>query len=563
MTTLFISSLLVLFISSSSSGLDSIIHSTSPLDHGFAHLFSITHRYALLFTLPGLFATAHGFLYAGSVQISSMGQSKLFPELLGQTIRRYRPPTSPIPPPSASPPAAPSGQTGRSRVDSWREEVRGFWNEMKSVSGSSLSSRSRSQTQDPRQATSSFSSSHLERNPVAVNMMTAPLNETHEGEEEEDPPEREGLDQRKLKEEGGRGSDGPSSPHVHFISERDSFPLPPLPPQSLSRTSELTTGGVRGRSTGGGRREGSESEAATATGEEEGMSKSTIPFTALLFTSFLCYCLCLLSTLLPYLSQIIFPLSTCCGYLMYLSILLSYIIFKLRYPSCKRYFLNPGGIFSAIVSFVIFSVCVFSLLVFRPAVDVYRYLSRDDTEHERSLITIGVPGGLGVCLIVVTIYFHQIAKGRMHYSEDEQKEMFTLLLIHRECSLSASLSLPLPLCFSADYSSAFLLSASRQVGGHSFKVFVEQPSLRVLNSRLDQLNSSPLISLMAQRLFDRPQLTQSLPLPLTYLLVSHLPSHERDLTPPHLPHSLPRILFKKLVTMRKWKMKRRERSSHV
>jgi hypothetical protein len=319
--------------------------SISPLDQGYSSLFSIPERYGILFTLPGLFATAHGFIYAGAVQISSMGQSKLFPEILGRTIKRSR---------------QDDEQAERERSS---HSCKPFWSQTRWFQ--SLSRSKKSSRPIPDDST-----------------LASVLNPSLESAE----------------------------------TKRDSLPnsrftLSTAQPDSSHPSSRVLT---------------------SSTPDSGSPNKSSIPIVALVFTSLLCYFLCLICTFVPYLSQIIFPLSTCCGYLMYLSILSSYIIFKLRYSSCKRYFVNPGGIFSALLSFLIFTICVISLLIIRPAVDIYRYLHREDTQHERSLISIGIPIALAICLAVLTLYYHKVASGQMHYSEDEQKEMFTLLLLHRK-----------------------------------------------------------------------------------------------------------------------------------
>lgn len=338
MATLFISSLFVLTITPSlSPGLDDITNSISPLDNGFSALFSIPQRYGILFTLPGLFATAHGFLYAGAIQISSMGQSKLFPELLGRTTKRYK-----------------------------------------------------SDKEKESQSLNSCSD------------LTVHLKDSNFSETTKSPADSYGSEEKR---EHSELSNRPSSPHVHFSN------ISPSPSPSAPTI----------------RSEGQPPAPETN-------PRSNIPLAALIFTSFVCFMLCIICTFVPYLSHIIFPLSTCCGYLMYLAILSSYIIFKLRYSSCKRYFLNPLGIFSALLSFAIFTLCLISLLVIRPAVDIYKYLNREDSEHERSLISIGIPIALLICLAILSVYYYHVAKDQMHYSEDEQKEMFSLLLIHRKSS---------------------------------------------------------------------------------------------------------------------------------
>lgn len=355
MSTLFATSIFILTITPSlAPGLDEMMTSISPLDRGYSSLFSIPERYGILFTLPGLFATAHGFIYAGAVQISSMGQSKLFPEILGRTWKRSR------------------------VVDGEFEADRSSLRQTRFFP-SLLLSRKHSKSTSPADSADSTLSSVLNPN---------------------DEPSASSTQETKRETLNLRHSSGM--------------------PESFQS-----------------------SRAPTSTSPESlSPNKSSIPIMSLIFTSLLCYFLCLVCTFIPYLSQIIFPLSTCCGYLMYLSILSSYIIFKVRYPSCKRYFVNPGGLFSALLSFLIFTICVISLLVVRPAVDIHRYLHRDDTEHERSLISIGVPIALGICLVVLTLYYYRIARGQMHYSEDEQKEMFTLLLLHSKFQSTRVISSP-------------------------------------------------------------------------------------------------------------------------
>lgn len=80
MCTLFVTSILVLFISASlPPGLDFTSTSLAPLNVGFSLLFELDDITVYAFSIPATFATAFGFMLGYGALIQSMAEAKLFP----------------------------------------------------------------------------------------------------------------------------------------------------------------------------------------------------------------------------------------------------------------------------------------------------------------------------------------------------------------------------------------------------------------------------------------------------------------------------------------------------
>jgi ethanolamine permease len=93
MLTLFITSFLILFSTSSQSpGPASLASEVLPLNPGYERAFSITSPIATVLAIPGTFATAFGFMFAYGRQIYSMSTSGLFPLFLSQTYGTHKAP---------------------------------------------------------------------------------------------------------------------------------------------------------------------------------------------------------------------------------------------------------------------------------------------------------------------------------------------------------------------------------------------------------------------------------------------------------------------------------------
>eukprot|EP01038_Epipyxis_sp_PR26KG_P008018 gene8018-10866_t len=94
MITLLCFSVVMLFvITSQPPGLTGVAEESFPLNPGLMNSFHISHEIATLFSVPALFATCFGFMFAYGQQISSMGRSGLFPAV---TSRSYGDHKSPI-----------------------------------------------------------------------------------------------------------------------------------------------------------------------------------------------------------------------------------------------------------------------------------------------------------------------------------------------------------------------------------------------------------------------------------------------------------------------------------
>ena len=77
----------ILFCSASMSpGVVALASEALPLSDGYSRAFNISKRAASLLALPGVYATAFGFMFLYGRQMSSMAKSGLFPVALKQTF---------------------------------------------------------------------------------------------------------------------------------------------------------------------------------------------------------------------------------------------------------------------------------------------------------------------------------------------------------------------------------------------------------------------------------------------------------------------------------------------
>jgi ethanolamine permease len=82
--TLFVTSILVLFVSSSLQPIYQVARALSPLDVGIINIYGVSSSVAVAFTVPACYATAFGFIFSYGKLISSLGISKLLPEVVGR-----------------------------------------------------------------------------------------------------------------------------------------------------------------------------------------------------------------------------------------------------------------------------------------------------------------------------------------------------------------------------------------------------------------------------------------------------------------------------------------------
>jgi ethanolamine permease len=64
----------------------------SPFDQGFVLMFKMPKEHAQFLSLPAMFATGYGFIFAYSTVMISMARSGLFPKIFLMTYGRYRTP---------------------------------------------------------------------------------------------------------------------------------------------------------------------------------------------------------------------------------------------------------------------------------------------------------------------------------------------------------------------------------------------------------------------------------------------------------------------------------------
>lgn len=75
-------------------GPDGVAEQLFPLDNGFMSVFGVNHMTVSFFSLPGIFSTGFGFMFAYGRQLYSMSKSGLFPRFLSRTYGPYETPAS-------------------------------------------------------------------------------------------------------------------------------------------------------------------------------------------------------------------------------------------------------------------------------------------------------------------------------------------------------------------------------------------------------------------------------------------------------------------------------------
>lgn len=85
-TLTFFALVLVVLTASSPTGIVAIGDADLPLTPGFATAFKMTERFATILSLPMLFATGYGFMFAAGQQVSAMASSGLYIKLLSQSF---------------------------------------------------------------------------------------------------------------------------------------------------------------------------------------------------------------------------------------------------------------------------------------------------------------------------------------------------------------------------------------------------------------------------------------------------------------------------------------------
>eukprot|EP01038_Epipyxis_sp_PR26KG_P006282 gene6282-8650_t len=107
--------------------------------------------------------------------------------------------------------------------------------------------------------------------------------------------------------------------------------------------------------------------------------------------------------------NLLFTVSIILSFTWYIGLMLTFFVFKKKYPTFPRSFTNPFGTASAIIGMIIFTVCLVSLLVFQ----------RDNYVSLACYI---------VLLIIFTIYY-RLNKKKQYFSPEEQSFFFPIYVI--------------------------------------------------------------------------------------------------------------------------------------
>ena len=87
-STLIITAIGVLFVSVSLEPISDVSQQDAPLSYGFNKMFAGASNISVYLSLPSMFATVFGFIYAYTKRIKSLGRSSLIPSFLGKSILR-------------------------------------------------------------------------------------------------------------------------------------------------------------------------------------------------------------------------------------------------------------------------------------------------------------------------------------------------------------------------------------------------------------------------------------------------------------------------------------------
>ena len=133
------------------------------------------------------------------------------------------------------------------------------------------------------------------------------------------------------------------------------------------------------------------------------------PYVSLLVGSALGYMLCVIKWYYPDTDDQIYALSLLGAVTTYLSILCSFIVFRLYFPTIKREFVSPVGIGGAVYAILVFLLCFISVCGF---------------QKDQVAITV-----YGVIIGAASIYYYLVVQKRQVFSEEEKTVMFKAYLM--------------------------------------------------------------------------------------------------------------------------------------
>ena len=137
------------------------------------------------------------------------------------------------------------------------------------------------------------------------------------------------------------------------------------------------------------------------------------PYVAILIGSVLGYCLCISVYFMPIINTYLFSICILSAFLAYISQLIGYVIFKIKYDQRERKFTSPLGIFGAIYGCIIFIVAAIAICFFQD----------DDYIN---MICISILGS------IYTFFYFSYSKKRQNFSSDE-KIFFPVHVIKCKC----------------------------------------------------------------------------------------------------------------------------------
>jgi L-asparagine transporter-like permease len=136
------------------------------------------------------------------------------------------------------------------------------------------------------------------------------------------------------------------------------------------------------------------------------------PVGALMLGSLLGYGLCLVTFFVPTLRAPLNNLSKLCAYATYLSILLSYWVFRGYFPNIMREFVSPLGKAGAAYGMTVFGLSFISIAAFQ------------DTSY---VVVV-----FAVMILIATAYYYLVVEKRQVFSEEEKTVMFKAYLVKGE-----------------------------------------------------------------------------------------------------------------------------------
>jgi ethanolamine permease len=143
------------------------------------------------------------------------------------------------------------------------------------------------------------------------------------------------------------------------------------------------------------------------------------PINALIIGSVLGYALCMIEYFKPSVGIYLYNISVAGAFFTYLSILFSFVAFRLYFPTITREFISPLGYAGAFYGMAVFGLAFTSIAGFQP-------------KH----ISISTFSGL---IVVATAYYFWVVEKRQVFSEEEKTVMFKAYLLkgtHHELEFS-------------------------------------------------------------------------------------------------------------------------------